>query len=89
MANIKKRILHISETNTLEEPFLKKKFQYKHFNYKPFFDEDNIIGMWSRLQILCLTYGPDIIILNFKHEDCINEREREMLNKFAVVLDIL
>lgn len=86
--NRKKRVLHISEANTLEESFLKKKFDYKHFNYKKFFDEDNLIEMWQRLAVVLLSYKPDIILLNFKHKDCINQQEREYIEKFAVVLDL-
>jgi hypothetical protein len=85
----KKRVLQISETNTLEKPFLKINVRYKHFNYKPFLDNDNLIGMWERLQVICLNYKPDIILLNFKDEDCINDRERAMIQTFAVVIDIL
>jgi DNA polymerase elongation subunit (family B) len=82
----KKKILHISQK--VDEAFTKKGFMYRHFNYYPFFEDDDILGMWNRLVYLCSQYKPDLILVHFEHDDCMNDYEEAQLKKFGITLKV-
>ena len=87
MPGRKKRILHISKNNSLEEPLLKKGFEYRHFNYTNFYP-DEFLDMYQRIFNICVEYKPHLILLQFEHEQCVNETELSALKQFAVTLSI-
>lgn len=82
----KKKILHIAQKP--DEAFAKKGFMYKHFNYYNFYLDDDIMGMWQRLMQLCRQYSPDLILVNFEHEDCMNDYEEAQLKTFGITLKV-
>lgn len=83
----KRRILHISEKDERKE-FERKGFHYKHFNYMAFYEEDDIMGMWDRISSICHSFQPHLIIVNFKHDDCMNDYEHACLQKFGITLKV-
>lgn len=82
------KVFYISNINDLRDKFVERGHEYRFFDYSSFYEQDNILGMWSRLFTLLDSIKPELILLNFKHPNMINDNEIKTLSKFGIVLMI-
>lgn len=82
------KCFYLSNIDDCKEPFTGKKWEYKFFDYSYFYEQDNIIGLWQRVVAMVYIFKPDLILLNFKHPNMINDYELKTLSTFAVVVII-
>ncbi len=68
--NSKMKVIHVALEPTLEKAFAKH--EYIFYNYKPFEEEDNVMGMYMRLGNKIRQEDADLLILDFERIDMIN-----------------
>lgn len=88
MFHVEHRALHISKQPDLKEAVEFQGLEYRHFDYTAFYEEDNLLGMWRRIFLVCHDYKPGLILLQFEHEECVNDRELAHLKTIGLTLQI-
>lgn len=71
-----------------DESIKKQGAWYKFFYTVPFLEEDDLIGMWSRIFYIVEKEKPNIIILDLHKPDMVNENEMDFLRNFGIVLKL-
>lgn len=79
-------VIHVAQKPTLEDAF--SKHEYIFYNYKPFEDDDNIMGMYMRLGNLVQQKKASLLILDFERIDTINLDEFNDLNSLVPCINL-
>lgn len=79
-------IIHVAQKPTLENAF--EKHEYIFYNYKPFEEEDNLMGMYMRIGNLVQQRKADLLILDFERIDSVNLDEFNDLNSLVPCINL-
>lgn len=79
-------IIHVAQKPTLQRAF--EGHEYVFYNYKPFEEDDNIMGMYMRVGNLVRQRKADLLILDFERVDTVNLDEFNSLNTIVTCINL-